>query len=857
MNNSASLERTKRRFLGNFALAEGIKELNRLSLGDTLVIVPSIQIRDKLQSSANSSNFKFHTEFDAALTFFDGSYPRPLVRELLSLRVIRSKEGSALIRELFALREPGISQARALVKLFDELFVLGRTAQSISDELTKLIHLDAPRWRYLASLEDLYLKEVSKEGFDFKPSERSSTVVLFGLLKLSPLIRNLIAESEIVPFVFDTPDRAEKFNQYGEILSDDFVFKLPQLEFVSTPRNYLECSEKFLREKECGVIVFDENERQVVTQQLKEGGYSIEQVDKDGARCLVLLIRSVLLAFSSKRLFDLLSLLRITAVEDLLNRRISSLPDCGLLTAVDEYQADRLQLKWTTQLLPPGRNVEVVNQVVSLLRETFVFPLQKVTTLAGSAQVIVSWINLLYPDNTDLITELTEFQAHLPNDLLSVEESVEFIVSFISARAEVKVRPGELRVFESLDSAYYAECQSLVLFGAVSGQIPKSKPGSIFLNSSVLKILGQERDDSRVQRYLLSCLANNLKSVVIPRYTLSGDPTSISPLFYPETSRERAEVVLRFFDDSEVPTPISNSRTEIVRLLPKRDLSKLRNKEGVVELSVTALDFYTASPFKFYIERILNARSLTDGQRELEPNQFGDLAHLALRSVQKLTSDFTLQEIILFFERELDRVALDLYGSNISAAVETQFFNLKERLSSYARYELMSLENGWKTLHLEKSAKPYLIETSIEPVLLTARVDRIDFNEEQKKYRVWDYKTGDNVKSIFKRDSSISSLQLPLYGFLLGQGLFGSIYPGSQIEVGHIALGSMVTEPKAFMITESIIDELLDLVKGSAENLVNCRFELGKTERVSSSSDFSIFLNHQGIDYSDEETGLE
>lgn len=857
MNKLPTLEESSRQFLGKYSLENGISQLKQLNFERALVLVPNAQIKEKLESSIESLNFRFHTEFEAALTFFEGSYPRPIVRELICLRIIRSKEGSAYLRELFPLREAGVSEARTLLKLFDELFILGRTAQNISEELTRLLHLESERWINLSSLENLYFRELSKIGFDFKPSGQATNVVLFGLLKLSPLIKKLISSCNVTAFVFDTPEEREKFNHYGEIVAEVSQSKLPQLEFVSTPRNYLTASEQVLGNSNCGVILFDESEKRVVTQQLTENGYSIEVIDRNGARRLVSLVRTALKAFSSKKLFDLNSLLRIIAVEDFVVSKLTIVPQCGVVASLDEYQSERLQLKWTTQSLPKGPHLEEVTEVLKVLLETFMVPLEKADTLARAVQVISSWCRTFYPEYDYLAAELDELQSHLPEDSINVEESIGLILSFISTRAAVGIHPGKLRIFDSLDSAYYQESQSLVLWGAVSGRIPKSKSGSVFLNDGILKILGEQRDETRIQRYFLSQLASSIKSIVIPRFSLTNDPTSISPLLYPVNPRETAQEVLRFFDSSDEKLPLISSRTEIVHPLPKSDLTPLRNKEGNIQLSITALDFYTVSPFRFYLERILQAQPLTDEQRELAPNQFGDLAHLVLRSIKKLSQDSTLEEILLLFEQELDRISSSLYGSNISATVETQFYNLKERLSAYARYELKSLESGWKTIYIEKSATPYAIETSIEPVLLTARVDRIDYNEELRTYRIWDYKTGDNTKSIFKRDSSISSLQLPLYAFFLGQGLFGEFQSGAQIEVGYIALGSFVTEPSAFKITQSNIEEVVELAKSSAENLANRKFELGETERVNSNSDFSIFLNHQKIDFGDEEADLE
>ena len=859
-------------FLGKYSLATGIERLSKLVLEElvsqgTLVVVPSAQVKEQLSVALNptsgknfveSPNVKILTDFEAALTFFEGKYPLQIVRQMLCLRVLGSKEGEAAFKQIFPHRELGVSQARVLLELFDELFELSQSASVIAAELTRIIHPESVRWNNLAVIERCYLAELAKEGFDFKLSNRKVKVILFGNIKISPLLKKLIANCDLKVLVFSKPEKSQYFNQFGEIIDWEEEALLPANQFVPTPRDYLGVLKQTSKEDECGVLLFDEVEKRVVTQALAESGYLVEVFESTSVKLIIELVNGVLAAFSSERLFDLFSLLRITAVQELLAKEISSIPKMGLVTAIDQYQMDRLQLSWTSSVLPEGKNLNVALETLGLLKKLFIFPLKSANNIGAVARVISTWIETLYPMSTDVITEINQVVDELPSDLVSQDTSCKLILNFILTREKLKIRPGKVKLFSSLQSAYFSDTRDLIILGPVVGRIPKSGPSSVFLNPGILKVLKIKSTDITLEKYLLSCLSPRVKSVLIPKLNLSGESTSISSLFYPKEPEAIAREILRFYDSSEEKPTRNSVRTEVIHQLPKHDLSSLRKTQGesLIRLSVTALDFYASSPFKFYIERVLKAAPLSDDRRELEPNQFGDLAHFVLKALVKLSKDSTLEEITLLLENELDKVANDIYGTNLSAAIETQFYNLKERLRTYAKYEMKSLEEGWQIIASEVSSKPYLIRTTKESIELSARIDRIDFNAKVGAYRIWDYKTGDNTKSIFKKDGSVVSLQLPLYALFLAQGLVCEFKSGAPIEVGYIALGSMVSEPKANLVSQTQLEEALSQAKQVAENLVNCRFELGESEKVHSSSDFSMFLDYQGIAF-DEEQGDE
>ena len=97
-------------------------------------------------------------------------------------------------------------------------------------------------------------------------------------------------------------------------------------------------------------------------------------------------------------------------------------------------------------------------------------------------------------------------------------------------------------------------------------------------------------------------------------------------------------------------------------------------------LSVTAFKAYLACPFRFYLAHVLRMRPEDDGTREIDPMNFGNLAHDALRILKKheaLDDEAQLQALLL---GELERLAKVQYGPQPSFAAIVQLDSLRQRL---------------------------------------------------------------------------------------------------------------------------------------------------------------------------------
>ncbi len=210
-------------------------------------------------------------------------------------------------------------------------------------------------------------------------------------------------------------------------------------------------------------------------------------------------------------------------------------------------------------------------------------------------------------------------------------------------------------------------------------------------------------------------------------------------------------------------------------------------------LSVTAFRTYLACPFRFYLGHVLGMKPEDDSAREIDPMNFGNLAHDALRILRNHEALDDEEEIQAILLGELDRLAKEQLGPQPSFAAIVQLDSLRQRLRAAAKVHAESTREGWRIISAEEK-----FEAELDGMVLRARIDRIDRHRETGRIRILDYKTSDGgdppLKTHFrpKSEERWIDLQLPLYRFVYGQ-----LHPQIQdMAVGYFNL------PKAVAKTE-------------------------------------------------------
>ena len=208
-------------------------------------------------------------------------------------------------------------------------------------------------------------------------------------------------------------------------------------------------------------------------------------------------------------------------------------------------------------------------------------------------------------------------------------------------------------------------------------------------------------------------------------------------------------------------------------------------------LSVTAFKAYLACPFRFYLAHVLRMRPEDDGAREIDPLNFGNLAHDALRILKKheaLDDEEQIQALLL---GELDRLAKAQYGPQPSFAAIVQLESLRQRLNAAAKVHAASVRDGWRIVAAEEK-----YEATLGEMILKARIDRIDRHLESGAIRILDYKTSESgdapLQTHFRPRSEQRwvDLQLPLYRYVYEQ-----LHPRAPVvSVGYFNLPKAVAK---------------------------------------------------------------
>jgi len=214
------------------------------------------------------------------------------------------------------------------------------------------------------------------------------------------------------------------------------------------------------------------------------------------------------------------------------------------------------------------------------------------------------------------------------------------------------------------------------------------------------------------------------------------------------------------------------------KLLPnsKEKLEALRNKE----YSISQLETYAACPYKYFAERILNLEPIEEPTDEIEALEMGSLLHSILyefytelkkrKIVLHKASDEQFQEAEdLIFKIAEEKVQ----AANFNAALS--FFEIEKILGINGKRKNSIL---YKFLEEERNnAEGYVPEYfelnfgkisqsgeefRIGETKFRGKIDRVDVDHSEKRFRVVDYKLGGKKPSTEDLYKGLS-LQLPLY----------------------------------------------------------------------------------------------
>jgi hypothetical protein len=201
------------------------------------------------------------------------------------------------------------------------------------------------------------------------------------------------------------------------------------------------------------------------------------------------------------------------------------------------------------------------------------------------------------------------------------------------------------------------------------------------------------------------------------------------------------------------------------------------------------------------MNQVLGLHDCHDRDRQLNPLAFGNLIHKVLeqygldRELRDLSDEGQIRDAL---HQLLDRYRRERIADPARSAVLVQLEQARVRLDAWAAVQAHQRALGWRLVAAEVDLLPATcrIEVAEGTIGLSGRIDRIDYHEQEQRWRLLDYKTGDTGHPPEKdhrrgrsKDEKIwVRLQLPLYRHFAHQLEIDGRQVSSEAEVGFFLL---------------------------------------------------------------------
>lgn len=327
---------------------------------------------------------------------------------------------------------------------------------------------------------------------------------------------------------------------------------------------------------------------------------------------------------------------------------------------------------------------------------------------------------------------------------LNVSHLLRLWVEALAGQRLNRARPPHAVELKGWLELAWDEHPHLVLCGMQEGSVPLALSGDVFLPESLRASLGLRtspdllaRDAFLLQGLLAPRRSGGRVDLLLSKFTDAGEPLRPSRLLFQTSDADLSARVAQLFGEpsESFPTP---APTQLFSLIPPaRD-------PGKRHISVTHFSDFLQSPLYFHFNRTLKWEEYPVEKREMDPMDFGDLAHQALEAWGKdpaLAAGTDAAAIKKFLESEL-RARADLrYGRDWPLGVEVQIETLVQRLGRFAELQVLQAAEGWRVHAIEQ---PF--ELPLRGWTVRGKIDRVDVHADGR-VRLLDYKTSETAKS--------------------------------------------------------------------------------------------------------------
>jgi ATP-dependent helicase/nuclease subunit B len=685
-----------------------------------------------------------------------------------------------------------------------------------------------------------------------RPLRGDGPVVALGLVDPSPRLRRTLAElgGRLSVHVLAEPAEAERFDALGVVRPEVWSRRPPEV-----PRAAIRLADRGIDQAlaavdalsgfarggsldadRCALVLADASLAEVLRRELRGRGVAIH--DARGASFAVQpvarLLRRVADHLRAPGTASLRSLCADPLLAELLAAGLGAEEPASLLAALD---------RWREEHHDRGLGAEDFGAVADPLLPRLVAAAAALLAGFGGprplgefAAPILGLMRAARPDleraedrgltaaSLAAVRDQLAAWAGLPRPLQPTVGAAEALDALGTVLAGLRVREepraDELELLGWLELPF-DPARQIVVVGMNEGAVPSSAVDPL-LPDALRRAVGLADSRQRAARdafVLSTAVARRAAVFIVGRRSATGEPLAPSRLLLTGRGPELAERVRML---TRAPVAAGRARAEQRRFGPPSPPTGPLD-DPRLRISVTAFRRFLESPYHFWLEQVLRLSSPEPAGDELDTLAFGSVVHATL---ERFGADPALAAAT-----DADRIhralveALDLElaaraGAQLGAPLQIQRRILQERLRWFAEVQAEDRAEGWRIHCVERKLEHGFAAPGVAPVTLVGKVDRIDRHADGRRWRILDYKTGDDPsepdRAHLARDGTWRDLQLPLYHHLLADELRAE--GAEQVQLGYFLLGA---SPQAVHIAcTKRVDEHLDEAIALAREVV-------------------------------------
>ena len=447
-------------------------------------------------------------------------------------------------------------------------------------------------------------------------------------------------------------------------------------------------------------------------------------------------------------------------------------------------------------------------------------------------------------ESLEAVIEVVRAIASVPGALDASMPAVAGIEMIVETVARVAIAdPGGPSAVETIGwlEAPFDPAARLMVVGMHDAAVPGRIDDPILPDRLRTRLgLDHERGRTARDRWVLSTILARDPDAgfILSRRDLAGDPLVPSRLLFgvPSIDPDDPTSVIDPAQAEELAAKVGRTFAPVPRRRPAgatgSSFGRLRAPEaGSLEvpvpgiLSVTAFRDYLASPYRFWLRKILRLDARAPVGSELDPRLFGIVLHEAVEAFARAEIERTeagegrtleVDAVHAAMLDGMDASIAQLTGGEGggSAALRLQRRIIERRLRRVAEIEVERAVDGWRIHAVEAKFDLELDIPGQSPQPITGRIDRID-RHPTHGWQLLDFKTSDKGTPPDKvhhhpKTGEWFDLQLPLYRWAAPVILDGA-------ESEHVGTGYFIAGAEIGRIGVSSSDRIDGLFEDAME----------------------------------------